>query len=341
MKTGFRKTGSWIALGILVFAAVAFFFSYPPAYVRLDFPEGRKFAFAIVDDTDGSTVENTKPVYDFLHELGIRCTKTVWVLPSTDLDHWPNRGASLADSQYLAFVLDLQSKGFEIALHGARGGHSRREEVEDALDRFENLFGYSPRIHINHSENRDNLYWGYAKLSVPPFRWLYMISRGGSRSYGHDPQSECFWGDIAKDRVTYCVNFSFHDINVFKVNPLIPYHDRAKPYVNYWFHSADGGYVTTFNELITRENVDRLEREGGVCFVYTHLASGFFRDGRLDPTFKERMEYLASRDGWFAPASEVLDYIRKNRNERDEIGFRDKVYIELRWLFEKMVHGST
>ena len=46
----------------------------------LDFPEGRKFAFTILDDTDDATVENVRPVYDLLTELGFRTTKTVWPL---------------------------------------------------------------------------------------------------------------------------------------------------------------------------------------------------------------------------------------------------------------------
>jgi hypothetical protein len=111
--------------------------------------------------------------------------------------------------------------------------------------------------------------------------------------------------------------------------------------LKYWFHTSDGGYVESFNELIRKENVDRLEREGGICFVYTHLASGFFKDGELDSVFRERLGYLASRNGWFAPASEVLDYIRENREGSDEIGFRERVYIELWWLYEKLLHGQT
>jgi hypothetical protein len=325
---------------IALIAAVAYF-SYPPAYRHIKFPDGKKFACSVVDETDGATLENIKPVYEYFQKLGIKSTKTIWILPPNDLDHWPNHGSTTADSQYLAFVLDLQSKGFEIALHGVRGGHSTRDEIITGLETFKNLFGKYPRMHINHSENRDNLYWGSAKLGNLPFRWLYMIAGGNPSSYGHDPESEYFWGDIAEEHISYCVNFSFHEINVFKINPLIPYHDACKPYVKYWFHSSDGGYIESFNELIRKENVDRLEREGGICFVYTHLASGFFKDGELDSVFRERLSYLASRNGWFAPASEVLDYIRESREGSDEIGFRERVYIELWWMYEKLLHGQT
>ena len=42
------------------------------------FPNGARFAFTILDDTDDGTVQNTKPVYDALFELGIKASKTVW-----------------------------------------------------------------------------------------------------------------------------------------------------------------------------------------------------------------------------------------------------------------------
>lgn len=44
------------------------------------FPEQKRFAFSILDDTDDATVENVKPVYDTLMEYGFRTTKTAWPL---------------------------------------------------------------------------------------------------------------------------------------------------------------------------------------------------------------------------------------------------------------------
>ncbi len=50
---------------------------------RISWPEGKTFAFTIFDDTDRSTVENTKPVYDFLKANGLRTTKSVWPIAGT------------------------------------------------------------------------------------------------------------------------------------------------------------------------------------------------------------------------------------------------------------------
>ena len=46
----------------------------------MEFPNQRRFAFSILDDTDDSTLENVRPVYDRLRHHGVLATKTVWPL---------------------------------------------------------------------------------------------------------------------------------------------------------------------------------------------------------------------------------------------------------------------
>lgn len=52
--------------------------------MKIQWPNNKKFASTIVDDTDNGTIENTKPIYDFLYEHGLIITKTVWVYPPRD-----------------------------------------------------------------------------------------------------------------------------------------------------------------------------------------------------------------------------------------------------------------
>jgi hypothetical protein len=111
-----------ITLALL--AAVITWILQPPPQRAIIFPEGKRFAFTIVDDTDMATLERNRPVYEVLHRYGLRTTKTVWVLDATETDHPPNAGDSLNDPDYRAFIQDLRGKGVEIALHGVRGGSS-------------------------------------------------------------------------------------------------------------------------------------------------------------------------------------------------------------------------
>ncbi len=61
-------------------------------------------------------------------------------------------------------------------------------------------------------------------------------------------------------------------------DPRMPWHDPTKPYVNYWFSSSDGHDVKLFNDIPAPKNIDKLEEEGGACFIYTHYASGLLID---------------------------------------------------------------
>jgi len=96
----------------------------PGEIAKPAWPQGKRFAFTIVDDTDQSTVENVGPVYDFLSELGLRMTKTIW--PIAPLGPPRTVGQPLEDPDYRRWVLELKDQGFEIALHGASDETSTR-----------------------------------------------------------------------------------------------------------------------------------------------------------------------------------------------------------------------
>ncbi len=239
---------------------------FRPRYVQPTWPDGHSFAFTVIDDTDQATVENIKPIYDYLCKIGLKTTKTVWVLPTNNPEHLPNQGMTLQDTFYREFVLNLKSNGFEIALHGARGGSSKRNEILQAIETYKEIIGEYPRIHINHSANKDNLYWGIHKLNFSPIKMLYKLQQHESEFEGQLEGSEYFWGDIAQKHITYVVNFSFFETNILKVYSGFPYHDNKRPYVNHWFHSSDGGNVNSFLELLSTKNLDRLEKEEGPVY---------------------------------------------------------------------------
>ncbi len=322
------------AIAVVLLAACIAWILVPPPARQIAFPEGKRFAFTIVDDTDLATLERNRPVYEVLRENGLRTTKTAWVLPPTELDHGPNAGDSLADPAYRDFLLELRDQGFEIALHGVRGGSSSRADIAAGLEEFRRVFGDYPRLHVNHSENRDNLYWGRDRWSFAPFRWIYSVSRD-DRFSGEESNSPHFWGDLAERHVRYVNQFTFEDINLLNVTPSFPYHLPDKPRVNLWFPTANGDNLDQFERLLSKENLDRLEREGGICLVYAHLGAGSFNeDGGVNPRFEARIRDVASRNGWFVPASELLDHLARQPGWRAEPGWRERVRLEILFLWE-------
>ncbi len=334
-----KKLSLVVAVIFMATFSAGAFFLYPPDPRAVTFPDGKRFAFSIVDDTDLTSLERVKPLYELLYRYGFRTTKTVWVMDSNDVTHRPNQGATLQDPAYLAFIRDLKSKGFEIALHGVRGGSSMRSEIMTGLEEFKDLLGQYPTIHVNHSLNQENIYWGENRWSFLPFRWAYALT-GKYKFLGHDSTSDYFWGDWVKKHVRYVNQFTYSDINLLAVNPSIPYHLKDKPYVNYWFPTADGDGMDQFEMLLSKENLDRLEREGGVCLVYAHMGAGRFnRDGGADPRFESRLKDLASRNGWFVPASEILDYLRAQPGWRGDLSFRETVRLEILFLWNWILHA--
>lgn len=308
----------------------------------MKFPGGKSFAFTVVDDADGGAVADIKPVYDCIESCGLRTTKTVWVKRTPSRLFF--RSETLEDGHYAEYVKGLKERGFEIAFHGASMESSERAAVLEALETFREHFGAYPRIHVNHAENRDNLYWGPERFNFGPLRaalrWKFRRAYGGVDYFqGHQPGSPYFWGDACKQHVAYVRNFCYDEINQQRINPSQPYYDPRTPFVNYWFSSLDAPEVTSFNRLLAKENLDRLESEGGVCIVATHFGKYFAKDGRLDPGVRRVFEDLAGRNGWYAPASTLLDYLRASPSWRP-ISTIELLKLEMRWLMYRLRVGD-
>ena len=278
----------------------------------LQFPNGKRFAFTVLDDTDVATIDNVAPVYRLLETLGMRTTKTVWPVSCPEGSKDFASSQTLEDESYRAFVLDLHRCGFEIASHGATMESSERERTLAAFARFQELFGAYPRVHANHAYNRENVYWGGGRLDNPILRLLYGRLNGQSAGYyeGTVPGSEYYWADWCADHILYVRNLTFGTVNLLGVNPSMPYHDPRRPAVRWWFSTADAESRREFNELLSIENQDQLERDGGVCIVSTHFGKGYVFNGAVHPVTRERLESLASRAGWFVPVGELLDWLR-------------------------------
>jgi len=189
-------------------------------------PEGKRFAFTIIDDTDRSNVENIGPVYNFLYENGFITTKTVW--PLSPQGSPIGGGDSLEDQGYRDLILYLKAKGFEIALHGVSDESSTRLRVIEGIKKFKEIIGYAPRIHANHTGQAECLYWGKDRFDgsvrlIYNFARKYLM-RSDSQFYGQMENSAYFWGDLCKETITFLMHFVFTDIKTLKMAPLMPYH---------------------------------------------------------------------------------------------------------------------
>jgi hypothetical protein len=236
---------------------------------------------------------------------------------------------------------ELQARGFEIGFHNAAPHSTTRAETIEALDIFRKYFGNDPAVMANHY-NEDAIYWGPARLSGWR-RGLYnliTLGRTRNRFFGQVEGHPSFWGDICRERIRYCRNFVYADINTLRMNPWMPYADPERPYVACWYSASEGHKAPAFLKTLQDANQDRLEAEGGACIMYTHFGHGYVQDGKLTAEFRRTMERLARKKGWFVPVTTLLDFLADARGVTpltDDIRGR----METRWLWEKLFRGTS
>jgi len=306
----------------------------------VNWPDNKRFAFSIFDDTDLATIEKTKPVYDFLAEHGFRTTKSVWPLKGTDD---PSYGGSTCDDEsYLKWIYQLKESGFEIGYHMATYSSSERDKTERGLNRFTELFGQSPSAMSCHSACKENIYWGSNRLSGMNRLAYDLATRFKYRNKfeGHIENSPYFWGDLCQQQIKYVRNFVYPDINTLAACPYMPYHDPDRPYVNMWYASSEGPDINSFVKTISEINQDRLEQESGACIMYTHLACGFYENNQLNSTFVQLMKRLRAKNGWFVPVIHLLDFLGE-RNKIYQISNKERAQLERRWLKHKFHVGHS
>ena len=286
---------------------------------HLTYPSNAEFAFTILDDTDDTTVANGRPVYDFLNELGLRTTKTVWAFDTPP----ENRGSyfageTLSSPEYLEWVHELAANDFEIAFHNATMGSSLRQDTIRALDLLKKEFGRQIRLHCNHGQNRENLHWGadrYSSYIIRKTLGFMTKFRSFPEFEGDNPESPFYWSDVADERLSYIRAFTFRQLNGMKISPGKPYQNSAKQEKTLFFNTTDAPDILAFNKIVNPTSIDKLRSQNGWAIVSTHFGKGFYWKNRLNTEFKENIEYLATLPGWFVPASQLLDYLKSKSGD--------------------------
>jgi hypothetical protein len=304
----------------------------------VSWPDGKRFAFTIFDDTDSQTLAAGREVYALLRDLGFRSTKSVWPIAPTGepSDHGP----TCDEPEYRAWAQELQRQGFEIGYHNATSHTSPRADTARALEAFAGYFGHYPAAMSNHYFSNEAIYFGDARLSGAN-RALYNLLTGfrnRKRFRGHVKGDPLFWGDLCREKIRYVRQFVFAEVNTLKACPSMPYHDPARPYVNFWFASTEASNCQRFVDALSEANQERLEAEGGACIMYAHFAHGFHENGGIHPRFRALMERLAGRPGWFAPVTTLLDHIQAQRGPVN-LAATERRALERRWLSHKVRYG--
>jgi hypothetical protein len=142
-----------------------------------------------------------------------------------------------------------------------------------------------------------------------------------------------WWGDLCHERIHYVRNLTFDEVNLLRINPGMPYRDPKRPFVRWWFSATDAEDCASFNHLLDESSQDRLELEGGVCIVATHLGKGFTRNGKINPRTEMLLRRLSRKRGWFPTVSELLDWLQSSR-QRETLPRAEWRRMQVRWAFD-------
>jgi hypothetical protein len=298
-------------------------------------PDGKRAAFSIVDDTDDATLPDIAAVYSYLIGAGFRTTKTVWVYPVRDTQFF-HGDSIMSCPEYQSFVQHLASLGFEIGLHNVGSGDFSRQEIESGIEYFRITFGHYPRLHVNHSYNKDNIYGGDKRFSFPFDLVLRKMHRHYQGFEGEVPSSPHFWGDLHKKHIRYSRSYELDDFNLLRALPF-PYTDaKYGQCCNAFYPSVFCSNQDLFARQVTENNIRRLIDEGGCSIVYTHL--GYFCErGGVDARFIAAVQMLKQFESelWIAPVGEVLDHLTRSAGQ-PEIGRLTKLRVEAKSLWTRL-----
>ena len=98
---------------------------------RVEWPDGKAFAFTVFDDPDAQNLEEGRRVYGLLADLGFRTTRGVWPGAAVRTPNSP--GETCENVSYRRHNVALQEQDFEIGYHNATKHSSTREEAVRGL----------------------------------------------------------------------------------------------------------------------------------------------------------------------------------------------------------------
>jgi peptidoglycan/xylan/chitin deacetylase (PgdA/CDA1 family) len=289
------------------------------------YPDGHAFAFTIVHDADSAYSLRLAPLFEEFDALNLKITATLFV-SWADWEHggqiWSTWAAApgsraaffgpqavpLVDPHEREFYLALASRGHEIGMHTASDSSDTTEDLERAFVYFSQVFGHPPTIYVEHSSksNKETL-----------------------QNQGGDPKSKYYSAEILnRYRPWVWVDGPmglpspqeryYFDLADFQ-GP--PFNDEAsKRYgiakvfmrTGRWKDSNGDGFLEWYSKV----NIDTLERDRGVALVYTHLNEKWLdaKTERMREPLRDRLRYIASKNGWFVPAGTILDRIALMKN---------------------------
>jgi hypothetical protein len=106
--------------------------------------------------------------------------------------------------------------------------------------------------------------------------------------------------------------------------------------VQRWFSTCFGLTPDNADTLFSTAQIERWKSSGALVIFMVHFAHRFARNGILNQAFQRGFERLAGSNGWFAPVSDILDFVENQRGVHS-LNKAQAVQLELRWARDMAV----
>jgi hypothetical protein len=285
------------------------------------YPHGHAFAFTIVHDADSAYSRRLAPLFDEFDRLNLKLTVTAfvfwasWAKQGRIWSQW-NRAADpflapiavpLADTTEREFYLDLAARGHDVAMHTASETSDTTDDLRRAFECFAGSFGRAPTVYVEHSRrskkdalenegaNPRSKYYSLGVLNdYSPWVWV---------------DGPLGWPSAQEPK--------FYDLRAANGAPFTEKAAQKYGLKKVFMRTGKGrqGDGEGFLDWYSTDNIDELERDRGLALVYTHLNEKWLdlQTCKMREPLRERLRYLAAKNGWFAPAAKILDRVAAMR----------------------------
>lgn len=199
-------------------------------------------------------------------------------------------GYDIRNKKIVNLIKEIDKNGFEIGLHGSFNSPTNIKELKSEKNILEEILG----------EEVNGVRQHFLRFEIPK-TWDIQEKCG----FGYD--STLGYNEAVGFRAGVCFPYQPYQKKLLEI-PLMVMDITLFEWLNY---AKEGAWI------VTKNLIDTIERYEGMITLSWHNNS--FEDEDKTEIYKRCLEYLKSRDTWFATAREISEWIEK----RDSLKFID------------------